>query len=568
MEIDRRRMVASLAATALLPGSGVAAGSAEVTAGLATTPMLDQDRVAFRVIGIDWFSGFRASELRIGDQIVSVDGKAFSLPATQRETQQFVWAQIGQGGETQRWEQLRKVPGSRVTLGLRRRDTPGQGWRLLQATGTLEPRDNSRDAQGRPILGPGGPGAMFPDDGFGSAWSSFADDLAKSASALLDDPLFALSRTTRFELEQHLARQKRVSFLAERYPGPFARAVQQDFEAILARLHGPEIGLPEGALAYRNRNEERAEEIRGLARQAWAALLAELAPDTIVPPFPAVHPVHGDRASVIGRYVVLPPLRNRDWVGEAGRTWFVAGGRDLGWYFADAEGPEAVRMLDALARFRRLVMPNPDETWQIIGQVQPEPGQLVVGDRAWFGLRVKPVAALVGEAMFVDLRRPEGRVSRFAGEERLRQRSAALPPDSAGPAEVLRAMVVALKEGDLRLWQSLFATWGIEWLGDGRPLFRANAQEQPERYFEEARRRILDRVVDMRPVWVDDARALIPGDRYPGQQRLEEVTVEMQHVGPAPGGGYWAFSDVSVHRWWKLQRLGDGPWRISSLQAI
>ena len=32
-----------------------------------------------------------------------------------------------------------------------------------------------------------------------------------------------------------------------------------------------------------------------------------------------------------------------------------------------------------LARYRRLVMPNLDETYELIGQVQAQPGQLVIG---------------------------------------------------------------------------------------------------------------------------------------------------------------------------------------------
>jgi hypothetical protein len=135
----------------------------------------------------------------------------------------------------------------------------------------------------------------------------------------------------------------------------------------------------------------------------------------------------------------------------------------------------------------------------------------------------------------------------------------------------MQAMVSALKAADQDLWISLFATWSVESLPDGRALFRANAVEQPARYFEEARRRIMERVVDMQPVWLDEVRVIIPGDAYPGQLRLEEVIVEMQHIGQFDGH-FRAFSDVTVNRWWRLQRIGLpgalGPWRITSLQPI
>ncbi len=362
-----------------------------------------------------------------------------------------------------------------------------------------------------------------------------------------------------------------MQLLVQKYPGPFADAVQHDFEAMCARLQGEPVTLTVDDLAYRQLGEQRADEVRQQARAAWAALQAELADRTIAPLFPAVHPIHGDRASVIGRYAALPPLRNRDWIGEAGRTWFVAGNAQDGWYFADAECDEAVWLQDALARYRRLVLPGIDESYELIGQVQPQPGHLVVGDRAWFGLQLKPVAALVGATMAVDLRSAVDGVARFAGEQALRAQGAGAPPADASPVDVMRAMVAALKGADMALWLSLFATWSVETLEDGRTLFRANAVEQPDRYFEEARRRIVERVFDMRPVWTDDVRAVISGADYAGQQRLEETVVEMQHIG-CVDGVYRPISDVTVHRWWTLQRLGTpgamGAWRITSLQPI
>ena len=567
MELDRRSFVAGAAAVAASGGARLAiAQSPPVSTGLTTVPMPDVAPQALRVTGMGWFSGFRDSGLRIGDQIVAVDGEAVAFPADEHERSRRLPAMVGGYSEDQRWAARKAGPGTRVTLTLRRRATPGQGWQVLQVSGTLRPPDSTRDAQGRPLLGPGGP-VQMGYDGYSDTWQEWADDLAKSASALLDDRLYALAQTNVIELRKNADRAPRVAMLAQTYPGPFARAAQADTAAIQARLLGPEIVMPPDALAYRALNAERADEIRAQAGQAWAALQNGLGEQLIDPLFPAVHPIHGDRASVVGRFAVLPPLRNSDWIGEAGHTWFVAGNSSDGWYFADAEGPEAGLMLDAIDRYRRLVQADIDESYQIVGQVQAEPGQLVVGERAWYGLKLRPVAALVGGAVFVDMRNPGEGVARFAGEGLLRQNAVVPPPDGAAPAAVLQAMIAALKEGDQDLWISLFATWELEWLDDGRPLFRANAQQQPVSYFEEARRRIMERVFDMRPVWVDDVRVLIPGTDYPGQGRLEEVTVEVEHVGRVDGV-YRAISDVTVSRWWRLQRLDGGPWRIASLQAI
>jgi hypothetical protein len=539
----------------------------EVSTGLTTTSMPDASPPALRVTGIGWFSGFRGSGLRVGDQIVAVEGELLPAAPTQAQAQQA----IGTYGESQRWAQAGLGEGAPVKLTVRRRATPGQGWQTIEITGAVRAAVNVRTADNRILIGPGGPPEMYENDGFDRSWREWADNFAKFASKVLDDTLYALSLTSAYELRNLLDMQPRVQLLAQKYPGPFAQAVQEDFAAMLARLQGDDIALPDDALAYRELGEQRADEVREQAQAAWRAIQTELASQMITPLFPAVHPIHGDRAAVTGRYVMLPPLRNRDWVGEAGRTWFVAGSAQDGWYFADAEGEEAVWMLDALARYRRLVLPNIDESYELIGQVQAQPGQLVIGERAYFGLRLKPVAALIGGAMCVDLRQPRGGIVRFAGEQALRAHSASAPPDAASPTEVMQAMVAALKAGELDLWISLFATWSVETLADGRALFRMNAVEQPARYFEEARRRILARVFDMRPVWVDDVRVIIPGDAYPGQQRLEEVTVEMQHIGSVDGH-FRPISDVTVNRWWKLQRLGTpaamGPWRITSLQPI
>lgn len=537
----------------------------DVTTGLATTPMAGPAGPALRVTGIGWFSGFRGTALRPGDQIVAVDGEPLdaAAPATR---------QVGSYEESRRWADAGKGDGATVTLSVRRRATPGNGWQSLDIAGTLRPADDTRAADNSPLMGPGGPPAMYEYDGFDSGWRQFADAFAASASALLDDTRFALAQTSSFELAKLAALEPRVRLLQQKYPGPFADTVGQDFVAMRTRLLGEAVTLTDDDLAYRHLGEQRADEIRALAQAAWAALRESLAGRLIEPLFPAVHPIHGDRASVIGRCAALPPLRTRDWIGEAGRTWFVAGNGNDGWYFADAEGDEAVWMQDALARYRRLVMPDIDESYELIGEVQPQPGHLVVGERAWFGLQLKPVAALIGGTVAVDLRQPIDGVVRFAGEDALRaQAGAGAPPADAAPADVMRAMVAALKAADLALWLSLFATWSVEVLDDGRTLFRMNAVEQPERYFEEARRRILERVFDMRPAWTDDIRVVIIGTDYAGQQRLEEVAVEMQHIG-CVDGAYRPISDVTIHRWWTLQRLGTpgamGPWRITSLQPI
>ena len=221
MAVSRRTALAlGVGITGL--GATEALAAVDVTTGLSTTAMLDATPPALRVTGIGWFSGFRDSGLRVGDQIVAVDGAPVTKPANAQEAQKTSYKLIGATGENVRWAEARKGPGATVVLKLRRRATPGQGWQTLEVTGTLRAPDNSRTADNRILLGPGGPPTMYQHDGFDGAWQPWADALAKSASAVLDDPLYALSLSTRYELKQHLERQARVQLLASKYPGPFA----------------------------------------------------------------------------------------------------------------------------------------------------------------------------------------------------------------------------------------------------------------------------------------------------------------------------------------------------------
>src|SRR6185503_6455465 len=103
----------------------------------------------------------------------------------------------------------------------------------------------------------------------------------------------------------------------------------------------------------------------------------------------------------------------------------------------------------------------------MICRVLPEPRLMVVNGRGIFGLQAEPVAALVGDAMFVDLTVAKDGVSPFALEEKLMTLSAALPPDDATPRQVMEALVAALKEGDPTLWKALFADWRVSELPDG-----------------------------------------------------------------------------------------------------
>jgi hypothetical protein len=139
------------------------------------------------------------------------------------------------------------------------------------------------------------------------------------------------------------------------------------------------------------------------------------------------------------------------------------------------------------------------------------------------------------------------------------------------PEATVACMVEALKAGDRDTWQSLFAEWRfIPADEEGPPLFDPDYRLLPA-HFEDAwqasRRLITGNVYDARVGRVDRTRLLHePGENDP-IPRVEGVRILLDHVGLIDGE-YRTFSDINVHRVWRLQRLDDGPWKITEVQRL
>lgn len=537
----------------------------DVTTGLTADPVLDGEPPYLQISWIAWNSGFRGSGLACGDRIVAVNGEALSPPSDPRALSVWRSRCIGQYDEAQRWSAAGIGPGSSVTLTVRRRSRP-VGWSTLTFTGTLRGQESYRSADNDALMSPVGPSRLRSDEAY-SGWGRWYEyEIQPAFTRVLSDSWYQPSFNNRIELRDHLERRERVEFLSKRYPGAFAESVKADYDAALACLQGERIELGAHALEYRRAEEERVDQVRKEAQSAWATFQARIA-DRTLQPFPATHPIHGDRDKVRDRFVILPPLRNSDWVGEAGHTWFVAGNEQDGWYFADAESPLAGMVLDALGRYRRSVAPNIKETYTLVGRITGDPRLVKIGKEVHFGLLLELVAAFIGDSLFVDLSQAQGRIARFAGEAAFLQPQGQLPPDSASPAEVMQAALTALKEGDQPLWDSLFASWYVRRLPDGSPFIEPYADRRQDADWELSRRSILGKVFDVRVAWTGEPRVLCDGTAYPGAPRVEEVEVLLDHVGQFDGE-YRVFMDVSVRRRWALQRRNRGPWRISSFQSI
>ena len=539
----------------------------ELTSGLETMPQLDAHPPSMRVRWVKWDSGFRGSGIRPGDAIVAVNGKRVERPATLEDTQKMLPTLVGQYQESRGWSDLKLSDGSPVSLTVRRRNYPGVGWSEVMVQGQIRAVRSWRDKENEIIFGPGGPRYAMVNDGFDMSWGGWYDDnLVRQLATILDGGLEQQSINTRFELQQLKTRQARVDYLAAHYAGPFAAAVKSDFAAALAILTGERREIAPANLEYRREENERIRLVSDQAHAGWDAFMKANA-GKIIPAFPAIDPISGDRASIAGKLVVLPVIGNSNWVSEGNRTWFTFGSRSDGWYIAGAEAPAALQMLIAAERYRKFVSPSLPSQFAIIARILPNPRLVVIDGRGEFGMQVDVAAAMVGDAMFIDVSTPSSTEILFAGEAQFRHAGGAMPGDSTTPAEVMTALIAAIKHGDQPLWQSLFAVWYISFLEDGRAILNPYEDRSLDEYWQASRQSVLGKVYGAAVVWTGDPRQIMTGKEFPGAPVVEEVDVEIEHTGQFDGE-FRTFKDITVNRLWQLQRRGGGPWRVSSVQNL
>jgi hypothetical protein len=534
-----------------------------LSSGIETRSMLDAELPGFRVTFIRWDSGFRNGGLAIGDRIIGVNGKPIVRPRELRELQRLSQSAIGTYGETQAWAAAGLKDGAPLALTVLRR-LPKEGEQTLEVRGVLRADRRFLDGEGKITLGPGGPQSLGRD-GFAEAWSSFCDRLVRRTSRVLDGG-WQSSMSSRSLLAEHLDDQPRVEYLVAHYPGPFADAVKADWERVRESLQSNRYVLTDKDLEYRSAAERRVERVTAAARAAFDAFLQAKAASRIEP-FPAVDPIRGDRKKVAGKIVLLPSIANRDWVMNAGRCFMTSGGRyQGGWYFVDCLAPATQRLQAAVERYRRMVSPQIAPTYVVIGRVTEEAKLLVVGGAAATGLMLDVQGALVGERMFVDLTGPDP-VARFAGEAELMSAAPAVLDDKATPAQVMEAFISAAKQGHEEAWYALFARFYASRSGAWSTFLADYYPTPPEREWVATRRLLLDRVYDVRVAYVSPVRRLLSGKEFRNAPVVDEVGIEVDHVGKFDGE-YRSFTSVGVHRLWTLQRVNGGPWRIAQRQGL
>jgi hypothetical protein len=536
-----------------------------LSAGLVTAYLVDGPMPALQVTWIGWNSSFRGSGLQVADQILAVSGQKIVQPADPVELQRIVPRLVGQYGEADAWRDAGAKEGDRLTLAVRRRVLPGTGWDKLEFTGTLQPARTYVNAAGRHLIGPGGPDEMASDS-FSESWTSWNERIATTWSRVLNDGWqHATSFINQSSLDAHRAQEARITALETTYPGPYAAAMRADWDSVLAAYLGRTYPLASDALEYRRLGEQRAADVASAGQVARSAFLTARAAD-LIPPFPTIDPIKGDRATVAGKLVELPPVTTQDWINQGSTTAFVFAEGD-GRYVAEGEGRGIVNLLRAQRRYEELVTPSVQEDYDIIATVLGEPALVVVDATGQFALRVEPAAAWVGDAFFVDLT-PAGTDPPFAGEETIRAVTRQPPPVDATPAQVMSAFYDALKAANRGGWAALFVDWSLTLAANGTPVVVPGALPNLESTWDEARRRILDDVADVRVLWVDDPTTVVSGREFAGAPVIDEVVLQVEHLRLDAQGVARAFTRVGLNPMWTLQRLNAGPWRVATVQGI
>jgi len=521
----------------------------------------------FRVTWIDWDSDFRNSDLQIEDVIIGYDDVSF---------EQFLepgkhGSAIGQHGETTYWQKLGGIKHSHtITLKVFREgkkeilEIPGK--LLAQRFYTDSTEDTKR------ALGPGGPPSMARDD-FSGSWSGWYENLVKKMSSILDGGLDHKSINNKKELQEHKEHKKRIDFLQEKYPGPFADVILSDWKKVYDNLFGKEIDKID--LEYREIGAKRIETVKQEAQTAWDNIHAELK-DEMITAFPTVN--IDDRDSVAGKIVELPWITTRNIINDLGKTFAAIGNRTKGFYFIQLSDSAYVRKFyDTMYRYQAQVSPKLTERYQYLAKITDEPALITKDRKAITGLMAKIVAARAGSdgEFFVDLRNADTTNDgddeiQFAGQEKVNQFAPIKVKDDASPQEVIEAMIEAVKLGHEEAWKNLFATWRAHLYWENHVAF--DPSYVPRGSFpgawEQSRRLISDRVYDVRVDKINTARRILQKDDEFGFPDIDEVDVFVDHYELSENGKYRTFLDVNVRRKWTLQRLDEGPWRITTVQRI
>ncbi len=339
----------------------------EVSTRIGTRPLLDESEPCLLVETLEWDSGFRGSGLQVGDRIVAMNGVAVAQLAREAAEQKNPSLLVGQYSEPNYWERKGAKEGAPVSLTLRRRHAP-HGWQTLEAHGILRAKRSYRDAKNSPTLWADGP-SNYERDGFNDSWPTWYEAFQQQITAALCDRWRRSSYGSRYELSRFLEHAARMTLLDSKYPGPFAKAMREDYAAAVASAQGALYTLSETDLAYRRADDERIADVAALGQAQFSAACAAV---TLLPAFPAPHPIHTPHEERVGQYVLLENIPTQQWINDGDASFLLAGSTADGWYALSVDAAPAQRMFMALRRYQKLVNPNLRERYTVLARILPE----------------------------------------------------------------------------------------------------------------------------------------------------------------------------------------------------
>ena len=531
--------------------------SDDLKSGLKITLIDEGGELYARVSWIDWDSGFRDSGLQIQDRIVGFQGTPLTLPDDPKERRIARDRVIGGLSESKFFADLGLKDGSPLTVTILRRNVPGRGWQKLDCKGSVRAERYYYTAQEKSAIAPGGPERLARND-VGDSWMTWLEKRVFDWSVILDGRWLSKFDSRR-ELANHLEMKPRIDAALKEYPGMFSQRLAEDWQRVAESLSGRKVELPADALAFREQSDVIEKEIAAAGEAAWADFLkAHNAVDELA----TLDLVRDDRAPIVGKVIALPELAWQGSVKDGDRPVFVTDHSSYTCYVV-ADQPAMQKFWRTQADYQARVEPRIPEKYDVIARVAPDT-KLVVTPRggARIGLNVEVLAVRLPEHFFVDVTTD---APSFAGADKATARGAALPPDNAGPADVMRAYVQAVKTGDEKQWLALYSDW-IAWSDEVRPYYRPF--DQYTNYMSDytrARNLLLHKVSHVEPVWEGDPRVLL--EAFEGVPKVEQVSVLVDHIGPFDYGDH-VFCTNELTRLWQLQRRDGGPWRIASRNGL
>lgn len=532
--------------------------SDDLTTGLTTDRWFDHGLRGRRVTWIAWDSPFRGTRLAVGDAVLEADG----VPCDPAQTDRREEFMVGNYAEGRGFAEDGRKAGEPVRLLV---------WRdheRFEVEAPIATENFYYDPEGRRALAPGGPHGLG-NDGFGSAWSGWDEELTKKLSAVLDQGWRGSSFNSRQVLADLAEYEPRVRLLAERYPGPYAETTAADLAAAMASARGtlwPAEGID---LSWRERGERLAEEVRQAAVEAERAFTATLG-ERVIPAAPTPDPVENDPEGFAGKVVHLERVGPRSQRMDAGHPWYCFGDLRSGWWFLDANSPGCRAFHMAVENYRQLVDMSVPLTYRFYAEVLPLPRMMVVDGRVATGLTLRLAAAVVADRVFITVPANPAEGARFAGEELLAEGPVDPPPAGAPPRATVEAAIAALKLGRRELWRDLFADWSLDRHWNGAISYSPLSFHSESSFFyawDFARKALSKEVHDLRIVYEGPVTTLLAPPEPGGGPTVEECRIEVEHVGLFDGE-HRSFRQLGLHRTWPVQRVDGGPWRLAVLQGL